>query len=232
MSSRRLPSPRSSVSDHGLKVSLVGASDVGKTSLLNRFVTDTFHPHHHPTLGVDFKAKTCALPAGPNGEEANTAKLVIHDTAGQARFQNIVPALCRKSRGIVVVYDVMHRPSFEHARACLANSNITTANEPVALVLAGNKIDLATSGGEGGVSAVAAAEGRRLAQNFGATFFEVSAKNNTNVAPMFSDLAANIVNMLQSEGRHPPGAGASPPEPVAKPRRRLFCCSARPQQSY
>ena len=64
------------------KIVLIGASNFGKTSLLLRFVEDTFNDTYQCTIGVDFKIKTLQVDNQP-------VKLQIWDTAGQERFRSI-----------------------------------------------------------------------------------------------------------------------------------------------
>ncbi|EHB08679.1 PHD finger protein 20 [Heterocephalus glaber] len=58
-----------------LKILIIGKSGAGKSSLLLRFIDDTFEPELAPVIGVDFKVKTVSV----NGKKA---KLAIWDTAG------------------------------------------------------------------------------------------------------------------------------------------------------
>ena len=64
------------------KIVLIGASNSGKTSLLLRFVEDTFADSYLCTIGVDFKIKTLQV-------DNQMVKLQIWDTAGQERFRSI-----------------------------------------------------------------------------------------------------------------------------------------------
>lgn len=61
---------------------LIGASSSGKTSLLLRFIEDTFVDSYLCTIGVDFKIKTVTV-------DKQAVKLQIWDTAGQERFKSI-----------------------------------------------------------------------------------------------------------------------------------------------
>ena len=119
------------------KITLLGAYGAGKTCLLLRFAEDDFAVTHMPTIGVDYKSKTVRV-----GDKA--VRLQIWDSAGQERFQTIAPNYFRGSQGIVVVYDVTERSSFDRARWWLGElrSKFKAASEQIDLVLVGNKIDL------------------------------------------------------------------------------------------
>ena len=88
------------------KLLLIGDSGVGKTCILFRFSDDTFNTTFISTIGIDFKLKTIHL----NGK---LIKLQIWDTAGQERFHTITTAYYRGALGVMMVYDVTDKKSFD-----------------------------------------------------------------------------------------------------------------------
>eukprot|EP01071_Lankesteria_metandrocarpae_P010009 Lankesteria_metandrocarpae@DN5271_c0_g1_i1.p1 len=120
--------------DHLVKLLLLGDSAVGKSSLLLRFCEDKFRSAHVLTIGVDFKSKI----VDADGEKV---KLQIWDTAGQERFRNITPVYFRSAMGVVLVYDVTKKESFENIRFWIKNLD-EHATKEVVKVLVGNKVDL------------------------------------------------------------------------------------------
>lgn len=72
---------------------------VGKTSLITRFMYDTFDNTYQATIGIDFLSKTMYL-------EDRTVRLQLWDTAGQERFRSLIPSYIRDSTVAVVVYDI------------------------------------------------------------------------------------------------------------------------------
>lgn len=166
------------------KITLLGAYGAGKTCLLLRFAEDDFAVSHMPTIGVDYKSKTVRVGA-------TTVRLQIWDSAGQEKFQTIAPNYFRGSQGIVVVYDVTDRLSFERAGWWLKELRSGKfGGEQMDLMLVGNKIDLE------GQRAVSDAEGSEMAREYGIVHCEVSAKANLHVAQVFNDLAERIVTRL------------------------------------
>lgn len=112
------------------RVIVIGDTMVGKSSLLKTFSDGTFG-EMEPTVGVDFFSKIIAIKpkqnnlahnshmrsslAGNNKLDDNIiVKLQIWDTAGQERFKSIVTSYYRNSVGIVLVYDVTNRESYDH----------------------------------------------------------------------------------------------------------------------
>lgn len=83
-----------------------GDSGVGKSCLLLRFADDTWMDSYISTIGVDFKIRTVEL-------DGKTIKLQIWDTAGQERFRTISSTYYRGAHGIIVVYDVTNKTSFD-----------------------------------------------------------------------------------------------------------------------
>jgi len=91
---------------HQIKLLLIGDSGVGKSCCLLRFSEDSFTPSFITTIGIDFKIRTIEL-------DGKRVKLQIWDTAGQERFRTITTAYYRGAMGILLVYDVTDKRSFE-----------------------------------------------------------------------------------------------------------------------
>jgi Ras-related protein Rab-8A len=98
--------------DHQIKLLLIGDSGVGKSCCLLRFSEDSFTPSFITTIGIDFKIRTIEL-------DGKRVKLQIWDTAGQERFRTITTAYYRGAMGILLVYDVTDKRSFDST--CLLN---------------------------------------------------------------------------------------------------------------
>lgn len=113
------------------RVIVIGDTMVGKSSLLKTFSEGSFG-EMEPTVGVDFFSKIVTIKPKYEGARAKQnrgnnsttlsnriedniiVKLQIWDTAGQERFKSIVTSYYRNSVGIVLVYDVTNRESYEH----------------------------------------------------------------------------------------------------------------------
>jgi Ras-related protein Rab-6A len=81
------------------KLVFLGDQGVGKTSIITRFMYDTFDKNYQATIGIDFLSKTMYL-------EDRTVRLQLWDTAGQERFRSLIPSYIRDSSVAVVVYDI------------------------------------------------------------------------------------------------------------------------------
>jgi small GTP-binding protein len=152
------------------------------------------------TLGIDFRHKTIELsqlpprversicpsdssscssstPLSQYGKQLEAHKAVtlqLWDTAGQERFRSIAHAFYRNAAGIVLVYDITNRRSWENVRNW-AQSIDAKGDDGVIRVLLGNKSDKPRA--ERRVSHL---EGEKLAEELGMKFFETSAFENVS----------------------------------------------------
>lgn len=188
-------------SDFVLKILTIGESGVGKTCILLRYTDNKFVKNHLTTigkikinfffiintfsifflihlLGIDYKSKNVTI-------NNKTIKLKIWDTAGQERFRNITQQYYKNADGILLVFDVSDRSSFEKVRDWMKQIQNYTQKEQIAIVLVGNKSDVESR-------EVYKDEGESLAKEYGVKYFETSALNNTNIEETFNHLANDI----------------------------------------
>jgi Ras-related protein Rab-18 len=126
----------SAIPDHLFKLLLVGDAGVGKSSMLLRFTDDTFDEALQSTIGVDFKVKMMAA-------REKRIKMTIWDTAGQERFRTLTSSYYRGAQGIILVYDVTRRETFENLNQWLQEVEVYSpgGGKDVVKLLVGNKID-------------------------------------------------------------------------------------------
>jgi len=167
---------------------LIGDSGVGKSCLLLRFADDKWTDSYISTIGVDFKIRTIEL-------DGKTIKLQIWDTAGQERFRTISSTYYRGAHGIIVVYDVTNRTSFENVQRWLTEID-KYARENVNKLLVGNKADIAE--GPETTRQVAQADGKAFAEARDIPFLETSAKTGTFVDTAFLMMAHEIKNKMNN----------------------------------
>jgi len=122
--------------DYLFKMLIVGDSNVGKTSLLLRYVEDKFSEHHMVTIGVDTKSKTVYLE-----DHNKTVKLQFWDTAGQERFRSMSRMYWTGVTGVLLVFSIDDKASFDHLDEWLAD--IKQHSSCQYILLAGNKSDVA-----------------------------------------------------------------------------------------
>ncbi|GLJ18032.1 hypothetical protein SUGI_0318180 [Cryptomeria japonica] len=168
------------------KVIVLGDSGVGKTSLLNQYVTKRFSSQYKSTIGADFMTKELQV-------DDRLVTLQIWDTAGQERFQSLGVAFYRGADCCVLVYDVNMLKSFEDLdNWYLEFLNQASPADPdnFPFFLVGNKIDV-----DGGNSRVVS---EKKANQWCASkgimhYFETSAKEDINIDAAFLAIAKNSV---------------------------------------
>ena len=165
--------------DFIFKVLLLGNSDVGKSSMLLRFVDSVWNDAFTPTIGVDFKVKTLEI-------DNKRVKMQIWDTAGQERFRTVVSTYFRGAHGILLLYDVTNKDSFKNLENWLIEIE-KNSNQKVLKILIGNKCDLTED------REITTEEGQTFANRNGMEFMETSAKMNTNVSEAFTTLGKLMI---------------------------------------
>lgn len=194
----------STLADYKLQLIIIGDSGCGKTSFMDRYCDGQYRVSYNATVGIDFKVKTVI------SSNNKRVKLQIWDTAGQEKFNSITTAYYRNARGVVIMYDVTRANTFENVRKWLALvSQFGRGDVEIAIV--GNKCDvmeMADSGGDGERStlnkrAITKEHGEQLATENGCHFFECSAKEDINVAEVFTRLSEEIIRHMPIEQHRP-----------------------------
>ena len=172
-------------SDMIIKLLLIGNTYVGKTMIVQKFIDNSFSKSTVSTIGVDLQSKIIDI----NGKKV---KYLIWDTAGEDRMKTMTYSYYRGCHVILVVYDVTERKSFQ---------NVTTwvecidkfAKSNVLRILVGNKTDLEDK------RVVSTEEGKKLAEENGLKYYEISALKITGLHEMFEDIAKEYVEIYEQK---------------------------------
>uniref|UniRef100_A0A915AHM6 small monomeric GTPase n=1 Tax=Parascaris univalens TaxID=6257 RepID=A0A915AHM6_PARUN len=162
-----------------LKILIIGESGVGKSSLMLRFVDDTFDPEISATIGVDFRVTSRTV-------DGNRVKLAIWDTAGQERFRTLTPSYYRGAQGVICVYDVTNRCSFERLDHWMNEVDTYSTKNNAIKMLVGNKIDKTSR-------VISREEGLQFAKRHRMLFIEASAKTREGVQCAFEELIEKVI---------------------------------------
>lgn len=189
-----LPGSMTAASPQKCKVIFLGDESVGKTSIITRFMYDTFEPRCPSTIGIDFLTKTVML-------DDRSVKLLLWDTAGQERFRGLIPGYIRESHMAIIVYDVTNHSSFLSTAHWIETVRRERNNDAV-IVLVGNKTDLHDK------RVVSTAEGQQEAERDGVMFVEASAKLGFNVKQLFRD-AVSALPIVESRRQDDPAAASA-----------------------
>ncbi|KAK9316081.1 small GTPase superfamily [Lipomyces starkeyi] len=175
-----------------LKVIILGDSGVGKTSLMQQYVSKKFSNQYKATIGADFLTKQDVRV------DDRTVTMQLWDTAGQERFQSLGVAFYRGADCCVLVYDVNNAKSFEALDSWRDEFLIQASPrdpESFPFVVLGNKIDVEES-----KRVISQKRALAFCQAKGnIPYFETSAKEAINVDQAFEVIARNALIQEESE---------------------------------
>ena len=173
-----------------IKLVIIGDSGVGKSNFLFKFIEGQFSPAHVATIGFDYKSKVITLP-----KSKKKVKLQIWDTAGQEKYMSVNKNLFQRVQGIVLMYDITKRESFERLNVWL--NIIKQRTNDIPIILVGNKLDDENNEECGRI--VEYSEGEAFAKKNEFQFLEASGLNGTNVDNIFNSISEEILNHLQND---------------------------------
>ena len=157
-----------------LKIVILGASTVGKTSIFIRYFQKEFKTTI-TSVGVDFKPKFFKL-------EGEKIKVNYIDTAGQEKFKSISQNYLKSTDGVILVFDITNKETLD-----LINyweDFINKNSKPnIGKILFGNKLDLADN------REVEYEEGKNLAKKLKCKYYEGSAKTGENIEFIMNEIA-------------------------------------------
>ncbi len=118
----------------GIKVTLIGESSVGKTSIINRYTRDDFAQDLESTLGANYSQKKIV-------RHGKKIRLDLWDTAGQEKYRAITKNLFLKVQGVLIVYDITNENSFSSLKSWVKTIK-DECGKQMQMVIVGNKSDL------------------------------------------------------------------------------------------
>jgi len=158
-----------------LKIIILGASTVGKTSIFLRYFNNEFSHGTLTTLGVDFKTKFFKF-------EDKKLKINYIDTAGQEKFKSISENYLKGTDGVILVFDLTNKETLDlvnYWADCIKKNN----RDNIGLILFGNKSDLEND------RDVTYEEGKNLADKLKCQYYEGSAKTGENIEFVMNEIA-------------------------------------------
>jgi len=164
------------------KIVFLGDQGVGKTSIIKRFIFDSFDENNSATIGVDLISKNITV-------DGKTVRLNLWDTAGQERFRCLIPGYIRDSNVAIAVYDITRKDTFNSLQGWI-NDVKSQREDEVLLAIAACKSDLE------GKREVSLQEGQKFAEEHKALFIEVSSKTGNNISQLFQQVVSSLLGTV------------------------------------
>ena len=166
-----------------IKVVLLGESGVGKTSIINQFISKKFNPKMSTSVSAQFTSKIMEFP-----EQKRTLRFDIWDTVGQEKYRSLTKIFYKDAKIIIFVYDITTEYSFNALQTYWYTETVdNTDGEPIYAVCA-NKYDLYDK------AVVKTEDGKKFADKIKAIFQNTSAKSDTGINILFENLGKKIIN--------------------------------------
>jgi small GTP-binding protein len=169
--------------DIKIKISIIGDSGCGKTTLMERFCLDEFYEEAISTIGVDYMQKIIKI-------EDQMVNFDIYDTAGQERYRSIIKSYYRNAHGIILVFDTTSKISFNSLEFWIEEIKNNITNELTDIILVGTKSDLSQKREVYDQDIVDFCSMNKL------KYIETSSKMGFNIENLFKTLGINIIRKM------------------------------------
>lgn len=179
-----------------IKVVLLGAIGVGKSSILKRYVNQDFHENEPSSMGAGFLSKRVTY-------QNKTYRFQIWDTAGQEKYAPLAVMYYRDAQVILLIYDITSKDSFNQLKEWYEEVK-SKGPKDIVVAIVGNKIDLNEK------EEVSQAEATEFARSIPAFLKLTSAKENIGIDELFTniieELDLNIESLTVSRAKIPKGS--------------------------
>jgi small GTP-binding protein len=159
---------------------ILGDKMVGKTSILERYVNNTFNPNYITTIGMDKRIKRI---------EVNNYDITIFitDTAGQERYRSLSKSFYKQADAILIGFSLTDKISLNNINYWFEEINNNKNESLAGLVLFGNKCDDKIN------ATVKPEDTTPIINKYNLTYFETSAKTNINIQELFEFLIKTTI---------------------------------------
>ena len=173
--------------EYEMKVITLGETDVGKTSIIKRYINNIFEENTFSTIGLNFNFKKVKLK---NGKSINI-KLI--DTAGQEKYRAIIKSYFKNVDAVLFIFSLDNKDSFDKMIGWinLFNEN-RNGKEGIPRYSIGNKADKEKK--------VQKDEIDEFINQNNIKYYETSAKDNTGIDELFQDLSEDLYKILVETG--------------------------------
>ena len=171
--------------DYSIRIVMLGDCCVGKTSFTKKLdKRKDFCVVYEPTIGVDYSSQIIEMP------DDITVKCQIWDTAGQEKFVSIIRSYFNGVAGIIVMFDLSRRSTFNHLDFWFDEIKRNKENYPISVMLIGNKLD-------NKYREISTEEAKHYAKSKQALYGEISVKTGENIHKVLKTLSEHIMNIKE-----------------------------------
>ena len=164
-----------------IKITILGEKNVGKTSLVYRYIENKFRDSYKATLGVNLLKKDMEV-------DGNSVSAQIWDLGGQDSFKSLRKLYLEGSNGALVIFDLTERKTFDRLNEWVDSFKEARGEQP--MVLIGNKSDLENQ------RKITEMEASNYAKENKMELILTSAKTGQNVEDAFIILTKRILEIM------------------------------------
>ena len=166
----------------GIKITLIGNSGVGKTSIINQYIDQTFDEANAATIGANYSEKVITK----NNKEY---ELNIWDTAGQEKFHSVGKHFYKDAYIVCLVYDITSQDSLKQLETIWYPDIKKYGEKYTILAVVGNKSDLYENDNLADEN-----QAKEFAQSINAIFMLTSAKTGDGIEKLFDTLVDKFLS--------------------------------------
>ena len=155
-----------------IKIIILGDQYSGKTSLMNKIISNTFYNTYSATIGVDYTNIKYDY-------EDKIYNVSLWDTSGQEKFSFLLQSYFASVSGAIIVYDITNIGSFNAVKRWIQKFRMVKDDMDLPILVISNKMDLESQ------RIVSKESLEKLKQEFNVYILETSVKNNKNLNDIF-----------------------------------------------
>jgi len=172
--------------EYRFKFVILGDHEVGKTSIIRRFVEKRYTTDYRATIGINILSHEFDF-------FGNKIGVSLYDLGAQKYFKRFRKVYYLGAQAAFIIFDLTNRESFENVKDWYKELKVFTMGEDIPIVIVGNKTDLTEE------RKIFYQEGARLANNLSQSekikisYIETSALTGNNVEDAFNLISYHYV---------------------------------------